>query len=130
MSYDEELAQRIRQALGPRDDIEERKMFGGLAFLRGGRMFCGIASGDLMVRVGPDAYEKALGKAHVRPMDFTGRPLKGYVYVARAGLRTAAALRAWVSQGADFVATLPPGPANRRPRGKKPGRRVPPRANR
>jgi len=130
MSYDEGLAERIRQVLGPRDDIEERKMFGGLAFLRGGRMFCGIASGDLMVRVGPDAYEKALGKPHVRPMDFTGRPLKGYVYVALAGLRTAAALRAWVRQGADFVSTLPPGPAKRPPRSKKRGGRVVPRGGR
>lgn len=120
MSYDEEFAERIRRALGPGDDIDERKMFGGLAFLRGGRMFCGIASGELMVRVGPDAYEKALAKPHVRPMDFTGRPLKGYVYVAPAGLRTAAALQGWVRKAADFVATLPPAPPKWPPRAKRP----------
>ena len=88
MAYDEKLADRIRQALGPDDDIEERKMFGGLAFLRAGRMFVGIADDDLMVRVGPDRYEESLGKPHVRPMDFTGRPMTGYVYVAPAGRRS------------------------------------------
>jgi TfoX/Sxy family transcriptional regulator of competence genes len=123
MAYDEKLADRIRRTLGPEDDIEERKMFGGLAFLRGGRMFVGITGEDLMVRVGPERYEESLGKPHVRPMDFTGRPLKGYVYVAPAGRRTDASLRAWVMLGARFVATMPaqkprrrraPGPKRRR----------------
>jgi TfoX/Sxy family transcriptional regulator of competence genes len=122
MSYDEKLADRIRRALGPRDDVEERKMFGGLAFLRGGRMFCGIAKDDLMVRVGPEGYEEALEKPHVRPMDFTGRPMKGYVFVAPAGRRTDAALRAWVNLSASFVGTLPPGRARKRRRGTKPRR--------
>ena len=107
MAYDDKLADRIRRALGPDGDIEERKMFGGLAFLRGGRMFVGITGDDLMVRVGPERYEESLGKPHVRPMDFTGRPMRGYVYVAPAGRRTAAALRAWVMLAANFVATLP-----------------------
>jgi TfoX/Sxy family transcriptional regulator of competence genes len=119
MSYDEKLADRIRRALGPREDVEERKMFGGLAFLRGGRMFCGIANEDLMVRVGPEGYEKALGKPHVRPMDFTGRPMKGYVYVAPPGRQTDAALRAWVNLSASFVSTLPPSPARKRSRAAK-----------
>jgi TfoX/Sxy family transcriptional regulator of competence genes len=107
MAYDEKLADRIRQALGPDDDIEERKMFGGLAFLRAGRMFVGIAGDDLMVRVGPDRYEESLRKPHARPMDFTGRPMRGYVFVAPAGRRTDSTLRAWVTLGARFVATLP-----------------------
>jgi TfoX/Sxy family transcriptional regulator of competence genes len=107
VSYDEKLADRIRRALGPRDDIEERKMFGGIAFLRDGRMFCGIAKDDLMVRVGPAGYEAALERPHVRPMDFTGRPMKGYVFVAPEGRRTDAALRAWVELSASFVGTLP-----------------------
>lgn len=119
MSYDQKLADRIRRAVGPRDDVEERKMFGGLAFLRGGRMFCGIAKDDLMVRVGPEGYEEALQKPHVRPMDFTGRPMKGYVFVAPAGRRTDAALRAWVNLSASFVGTLPPGPARKRVRKTK-----------
>jgi len=60
-------------------------MFGGLAFLLDGRMFCGIVKNDLMVRVGPEKYEKALGMAHARPMNFTGRPMTGYVFVGPAG---------------------------------------------
>jgi TfoX/Sxy family transcriptional regulator of competence genes len=107
MAYDEKLADRIRRALGPDDDVEERKMFGGLAFLRGGRMFVGIAGDDLIVRVGPERYQASLRKPHVRPMDFTGRPMTGYVFVAPAGRRTDASLRAWVTLGARFVATLP-----------------------
>lgn len=82
-------------------------------------MFVGIAGDDLMVRVGLDRYEESLGKPHVRPMDFTGRPMKGYVYVAAAGRRTAAALRAWVEVGARFVATLPLGAPRRSPRRAK-----------
>ena len=109
MAYDEKLADRIRRALGPDDDIEERKMFGGLAFLRSGRMFVGITGDNLMIRVGPKHYEESLGEPHVRPMDFTGRPMKGYVYVAPAGRRTDTSLRAWVTLGARFVATLPQG---------------------
>jgi hypothetical protein len=74
-------------------------MFGGLAFLWRGRMSCGIVGGDLMVRVPLDEFDAALRKPHVRPMDFTGRPLKGFVYVSPPGFRTATALGAWVSRG-------------------------------
>ena len=123
MAYDEKLADRIRHALGPDDDIEERKMFGGLAFLRSGRMFAGITGDDLMIRVGPERYEESLGKPHVRPMDFTGRPMKGYVYVAPAGRRTETSLRAWVTLGARFVATLPQGTPRRRRTPRPKGRR-------
>src|ERR1041385_7632826 len=121
MAYDEKLADRIRQALGPDDGIEERKMFGGLAFLRGGRMFVGIAGDELMVRVGPERYEESLGKPHVRPMDFTGRPMKGYVYVAPAGRQTEPSLRAWVRLASRFVTTLPTSKP-RPPRSKAPKR--------
>jgi TfoX/Sxy family transcriptional regulator of competence genes len=114
MAYDEKLAERIRQALGPDDDIEERRMFGGVAFLRAGRMFVGITGEDLMVRVGPERYEESLGKPHVRPMDFTGRPMKGYIYVAPAGRRADTSLRAWVTLGARFAATLPAAKPRRR----------------
>ena len=123
MAYDEKLADRIRQALGPQDDIEERKMFGGVAFLRAGRMFVGITGDNLMVRVGPERYEQSLRKPHVRPMDFTGRPMKGYVYVSPAGRRTDTSLRAWVTLGARFVASLPPGTPRRRRTPRPKGRR-------
>lgn len=119
MPYDERLADRIRRVLADAPGVSEKKMFGGVAFLKGGKMFCGIATGDLMVRVGPEKHEEALARPHVRPMDFTGRPMKGYVFVAPAGYRTDAQLARWIRRGTDFVATLVEGerpPARRRKR--------------
>jgi len=116
MAYDEQLADRIRQALGPRADVTEKKMFGGLAFLLDGKTFCGIVKADLMVRVGPERYEAALAEAHARPMDFTGRPLKGYVFVAPDGSRTVKAVKMWVEKGTTFVATLDSGSKKSRAR--------------
>jgi TfoX/Sxy family transcriptional regulator of competence genes len=107
MTYDEKLAERIRRVTPRTADIIEKKMFGGLAFLLDGKMFVGINGKDLMVRVGPEAYEAALARRHVRPMDFTGRPLTGYVYVSAAGTRTDDAVSAWVQQAMQFVRVLP-----------------------
>jgi len=106
MAYDEKLADRIRQAVGPRPDVTEKKMFGGIAFLQDGKMFVGIVKDDLMVRVGPERYEAALAEAHVRPMDFTGRPMLGYVFVGPSGSRTVKAVERWVERATAFVATL------------------------
>ena len=78
-------------------------MFGGLAFLRHGRMCCGIVGQDLMVRVVEKDMPLALRRAHVRPMDFTGRPLRGFVYVAPRGLATEDSLREWIQKGLAFV---------------------------
>jgi len=114
MAYDETLADRIRRALGPRADVTEQNRFGGLAFLLNGRMFCCILKHDLMVRVGPERYKAALAAAHVRPMDFTGRPMNGYVFVGTDGARTEKAIKRWVDQAAAFVATLDGGPAETR----------------
>ena len=108
MPYDENLAERVREVLRRRRGIREKKMFGGLAFLVNGNMACGILGRDLMVRVGPDAYEASLKKAGVRPMDFTGRPLRGMVYVGARGYRRATSLEAWVEQGLSFALSLPP----------------------
>ena len=108
MAYSEDLASRIREILAEAGDLEERKMFGGIAFMVGGHMCVGVIGDDLMARVGPDAHEQALEKPHVRPMDFSGRPMKGYVYVAPAGLGIEAKLRKWIQLARDFVATLPP----------------------
>lgn len=106
MAYDELLADRIRRAVGPRPDVTEKRMFGGSAFLLNGKMFCGVIKHDLMVRVGPDRYEAALGEGHVRQMDFTGRPMRGYVFVGPGGCRTERAIKKWVERGTAFVATL------------------------
>ena len=107
MAYDEGLAQRIREALEDRPDISEKKMFGGLAFLLGGHMCVGVVGNELMVRVGPDAHDEALGQPHARKMDFTGRPMKGFVYVACEGVESDADLRRWVARGVRFAASIP-----------------------
>lgn len=114
MAYDEALAERVRGVLDQHPGITEKRMFGGVAFLLGGKMFCGVASDDLMVRVGPERYEEALRHPHARPMDFTGRPMKGYVFVGTPGTRTGRQVRAWVDRATTFVATLAPSVRGRR----------------
>lgn len=106
MAYDLALADRIRRAVADRPNVTEKQMFGGLAFLLGGKTFCGIVKNDLMVRVGPGRYEESLRRPHARPMDFTGRPLTGYVYVGPHGSRTQRMVDTWVERGTAFVATL------------------------
>ena len=108
MAYDEGLAQRIRETLSDRDDVVEKKMFGGLCFMVRGHMSCGIVKDELMVRVGKEAYEDALAQPHVREMDFTGRALKGMVYVAAEGFESDADLVAWVGRGTANAESLPP----------------------
>ena len=108
MAYDERLADRIRGVLGPRPGVTEKKMFGGLAFLLDGRMVVGIIDRTLMARVGPDRHADALALPHVRPMDFTGRPMKGYVYVDPAGIAEDHELAAWLSACLGHVERLPP----------------------
>jgi TfoX/Sxy family transcriptional regulator of competence genes len=107
MAYDEDLATRVREVLKRTRGITEKKMFGGLAFMLDGKMCCGIVKNDLMVRIGPNHYESALAERHVRPMDFTGRPLRGMVFVASAGLRQDTQLRGWIDRAKRFVRTLP-----------------------
>ena len=107
MAYDERLAQRVRKLLSDHPGVTERKMFGGIAFMVRGNMCCGIVKNDLMVRVGPQQYERALAEPGARPMDFTGRPMKGMLYVDGGVLRSAKTLAAWVRLGADFAASLP-----------------------
>jgi TfoX/Sxy family transcriptional regulator of competence genes len=116
MAYDEGLADRIRHALGSRPEVAEKKMFGGLAFLRRGKMFCGIVQDDLLVRVGPERYDAALAEAHVRPMDFTGRPMRGYVFVGRSGAKTDRAVKRWLDRAWAFVLTLDTDTTRPRPR--------------
>ena len=106
MPYDQDLADRVRAVLPP-EPVTERKMFGGLAFMMSGHMFCGVVKDMLMVRLGSVGAERALEAPHVRPMDFTGRPMKGMVFVEPDGLR-GEALRNWVLEAAEFARGLPP----------------------
>jgi len=107
MTYNEALAQRIREVLGEGPELSERKMFGGIAFMSGGNMVCGVIRDDLMVRVGPDAHEKALAEPHTRPMEMmAGRPMKGMVAVSPAGVQRED-LRRWVEWGLRVARALP-----------------------
>jgi len=106
MSYDLKTAERVRQILSSRRDVAERRMVGGLSFAVGGSMCCGVTGNALMVRVGAEARERTLAQPHVRPMEFAGRPLAGFVLIDPEGFRTDAALAAWVQRGLDFAAAL------------------------
>jgi TfoX/Sxy family transcriptional regulator of competence genes len=108
MAYSEELAGRIRAALGRRKGVGEIKMFGGLCFTLNGNMACGVMADSLMARVGAEQYDAALKQKHTKPMDFTGREIKGMVYVTAEGVRTTAQVKPWVERAVKFVESLPP----------------------
>ena len=132
MAYDEGLAERLREVFRGRRGVSEKKMFGGIAFMVDGYMAVGIVDDTLMARVGPPLYEQALHMKHVRPMDFTGRPMKGYIFVGPGGTRTEKSVKRWVDLAVAFVATLDDsatskrkkasGPRDQARSGKKTGR--------
>jgi TfoX/Sxy family transcriptional regulator of competence genes len=107
MAFDETLAERVRGVLADRIDVHEKRMFGGLTFLIGGNMCCGVHGSELMLRLGPERAEQALEAAHVGPMDFTGRPMRGFVTVQPEGL-AGDELRRWVELAVEFAGGLPP----------------------
>ncbi len=107
MAYDEVIADRVRGVLGDGPEISERKMFGGLVFLHRGNMMCGVAGDDLMLRLGADRADEALDEPHTRPMDLTGRPMKGIVLVEPTGVSADEALERWIERARAFVLTLP-----------------------
>jgi TfoX/Sxy family transcriptional regulator of competence genes len=108
MAYDLKLAERIRAVLRRKRGIEERKMFGGLAFLVNGHMSVGVVGPDLVVRLGNELARKTLERPHTREMDFTGKALKSMVYVEPAGFRTETALADWVNEALAYARSLPP----------------------
>ena len=114
MTAGEKLLARIRDVLSIRTDVEEKRMFGGVAFMVRGHMCCGPlpdkgeGDADLMVRVGPDQYAAALKRKHATTMEFTGKPLTGFVTVKAAGIRTKRDLARWIGIGLTFVESLPP----------------------
>ena len=110
MAFDEEVARRLRVALNSAapPEVVERKMFGGLAMMVNGHMCIGVNGDELMVRVGNEAHADALAQPHAREMDFTGKPLRGFVYVAPPGFASEEDLNAWVDRGLDFVQSMPP----------------------
>lgn len=107
MAYNEKLAERIRSQL---DGIPfvEKKMFGGVGFLIGGNMACGVNKDDLIVRVDPEKHGTLLKKAHAKPFDLTGKPMKGWLVVEAEGCKTEKQLSTWVKEGVEFASSLPP----------------------
>jgi len=106
MAYDEQLADRVREAISARPEVSERKMFGGIGFMITGKMSVGVIGEELIVRLDPDDAEKALAEDGVREFDFTGRPMKGWIFVAPERTAGDAELAGWVEAGADFAASL------------------------
>ena len=131
MAYDEGLAERIRGTLEEVAGVSEKRMFGGIAFLVRGHMAVGIVLDKLMVRVGPESYDRVLRERHARRMDFTGRPMKGFVYIVASGYESDADLQRWVDLGVGHVASLPAKaggtsrPARKKTKSPKPGPRSP-----
>jgi hypothetical protein len=111
MAFDQRLADRVRVALRRVPSVaattKEIRMFGGLCFMVRGHMCCGVIGDDLVVRIGAARYREALVQPHARPMDFTSRPLAGFIYVAPAGWRRPADLSTWIRRALAFAGSLP-----------------------
>ena len=108
MAYDTDLADRIRELIGYERGVEEKRMFGGLAFLINGNMSVAASGrGGLMVRVPPDETDKLVAREHVEPMVMAGRETRGWVRVSVDGVKTKRQLQSWVSRGVDYAKTLP-----------------------
>jgi TfoX/Sxy family transcriptional regulator of competence genes len=109
MAFDEGLAQRIRSVLDARSDVDERKMFGGIGFLIGGNMACGVHGEDLIVRVDRDESDALIeSEPGARKFDMTGRPMRGWILVAPEATADDGELERWVRRGEEFAASLPP----------------------
>jgi len=108
MAYDDGLAERLHLHFEGRHDVESKKMFGGLCFMMAEHMCCGVLGDTLMARVGSDQYDDALASPYAKEMDFTGKSLKGFVYVSPEGFAEDNELAYWVGLCENFVLTLPP----------------------
>lgn len=109
MAYDEDLAERVRELVAMTAGVDEKRMFGGLAFLVHGHMaVCVSGAGGLMVRVPAEDTAALLTRAHVEPMIMAGRETRGWVRVAAAGVTTERQLQPWVTRGVEYASTLPP----------------------
>jgi TfoX/Sxy family transcriptional regulator of competence genes len=115
MAVDEDLAERMRAVLGQTDAVREVKMFGGLCFILNGNMLAGTSKRGLLVRVGKDQYSRALARPNARPMEMTGRPMEGYIFVDPPP-RDERELRDWLEPAVAFVNTLPPKLPKSKPR--------------
>ena len=108
MAYDEALADRVRDVIGVRSGIRERKMFGAITWMLDGNMACGVIGDDLLVRLDPEDCEAALAEKHTRPFEMSGREARGFVIVVGEAVVDDAELARWVDCGGDYAASLPP----------------------
>lgn len=109
MTYDEDLAGRVRELVAEEPDLTEMRMFGGLAFLIGGHMSVSVSGqGGLMIRFDPAQTEQLVAKPHARPFEMRGRPMDGWLRVDTEGVRTKRQLERWVSRGVSYAHSLPP----------------------
>ena len=106
MTFDERLADRIRKTFGKNKNISEKHMFGGLSFMYGKKMFCGVLKDDLVLKMSHEQWEDALKKPNVRPMDFTGKPMKGFVYVNQKGCKSDKDLKKWVELSLNYAKSI------------------------
>ena len=108
MAYDEDLANRIRELIGARRDLTEKKMFGGLAFLVGGNMAVSASGqGGILLRVDPARSESMVSSSKAEVAIMQGRPMAGWLRVGAEDVRTQRQLAKWVKLGVDFAASLP-----------------------
>ena len=108
MAYDEDLADRIRELIAAERGVEEKRMFGGLAFLINGNMSVAVSSkGGLMVRTASEETERLLTGEHVEPMIMAGRETRGWLRVSADGVKTRRQLQGWVRRGVDYAKSLP-----------------------
>lgn len=108
MGYDEVLLERIHHHLGDRDDVVDKKMFGGVAFMLNGNMAVGVSGDRLMVRIAAEQHGAALGLPGVHQFDLTGRPMKGWIVVDADALDEDERLAYWIDRGLEYAGSLPP----------------------
>jgi TfoX/Sxy family transcriptional regulator of competence genes len=112
--YDDALVERVRARLGDAPSVVELKMFGGWGITIRGNMAVGVMDRDLIVRVGPDGFDELVAKPGARPFDFTGRPMRGWLFVDGKTVTSGRSLNAWVDRGVEYARSLPPKAAKKR----------------
>jgi TfoX/Sxy family transcriptional regulator of competence genes len=106
MAYDEQLAERVKKLIKTEKKLEQKKMFGGIAFLVNGNMCCGIHGAEVILRVDPEKYAVLLAKPQVREFDMTGKPMKGWLILKNSAAAKPAELKRWVNEALSYALTL------------------------
>ena len=118
MPYSDKLADRIRERISHLPKIEEKEMMGGLSFMVNGKMCVGVIGEEMICRIDQDQYEQALEQNGIRPMDFTGRPMKGWIFVEHEGMKSKKTFDNWVEMALEFNKKAKASPKNKKSTGK------------